>query len=109
MPRQVLLTEGAVHDLEDLYDYISAHDSPAKADYVLDSIEKKLNDLLQFPERGSIPFELDEFGIREYRQVVFKPYRIIYRLIDDNVYVYLIVDGRRDMQGLLVRRLIRQS
>ncbi len=109
MPRQVLLTEDAEHDLEELYEYIAAHDSPAKADYVLDSIEKKLNDLLQFPERGSIPSELDEFGIREYRQVLFKPYRIIYRLIDDNVYVYLIVDGRRDMQGLLARRLIRQS
>jgi toxin ParE1/3/4 len=45
-------------------------------------------------------------GIREYREVFFKPYRIIYRVMDKNVYVLLIVDGRRDMQSLLQRRLL---
>lgn len=108
MPRQVLLTEDAAQDLEELYGYIAAHDSPAKADHVLDNIEQKLNDLLQFPERGSIPPELDASGIREYRQILFKPYRMIYRLLGDTIYVYLIADGRRDMQSLLARRLIRR-
>ena len=108
MPGQVLLTEDAAYDLEDLYDHIAAHDSPRQADYVLDGMEKKLNDLLHFPERGSIPSELDAFGIREYRQVIFKPYRMIYRVMDDKVYIYLIVDDRRDMQSVLARRLIRQ-
>jgi toxin ParE1/3/4 len=45
-------------------------------------------------------------GIREYREVFFKPYRIIYRVMDKNVYVLLIVDGRRDMQSLLQWRLL---
>ena len=45
-------------------------------------------------------------GIREYREIFFKPYRIIYRIMKKNVYVLLIVDGRRDMQSLLQRRLL---
>jgi len=45
-------------------------------------------------------------GIREYRQSLFKPYRVIYRVIGQRVYIYLIVDGRRDMQALLARRLL---
>lgn len=45
-------------------------------------------------------------GIREYREVFFKPYRIIYRVIGTNVYVLLIADGRRDMRTLLQRRLV---
>ncbi|MBA3017875.1 MAG: type II toxin-antitoxin system RelE/ParE family toxin, partial [Desulfobacteraceae bacterium] len=45
-------------------------------------------------------------GIRDYREIFFKPYRIIYRIDNENVYVYLIVDGRRDMQTLLQRRLL---
>ena len=46
-------------------------------------------------------------GLREYREVYFKPYRIIYRIIAQHVYVMVIADGRRDMQILLERRLLQ--
>lgn len=58
------------------------------------------------PQRGSFPGELLTLGIRDYRQAFFKPYRVIYRVLGDQVYVYLIADGRRDMQALLQRRLL---
>ena len=103
---EVLLTEDASSDLEELYDYIATHDTPAKAEYVLDRIGKVMETLSTFPERGSYPKELLALGVREYRQTFFKPYRVIYQVIDDRVYVYLIVDGRRDMQALLQRRLL---
>ncbi len=102
----VLLTEDAAGDLRDLYTYISKHDSPKKAEYVLDQIEKKFVSLSKLPERGVYPKELQSIGIRDYREIFFKPYRIIYRIENENVYVYLIVDGRRDMQTLLQRRLL---
>ena len=102
----VLLTNDAARDLNEVYDYIAVHDSPRKADYVLEQIEKTFSTLSEFPERGVYPKELLKLGIREYREVFFKPYRIIYRVMDKNVYVLLIVDGRRDMQSLLQRRLL---
>ena len=101
----VLLTEHAERDLEELYDYIAAHDAPGNAARVLDRIEKVLQSLSTFPERGSHPKELLALGIREYRQTFFKPYRLICRIVEKRVYIYLIVDGRRDMQALLARRL----
>ncbi len=106
MPFAVLLTNDAARDLEALYDYIALHDSPQKADYVLEQIEKAFSRLSEFPERGAYPKELAVLGIREYREIFFKPYRIIYRIIDKDVYVLLIVDGRRDIQTLLQRRLL---
>jgi len=106
MPFAVLLTNDAARDLNELYDYIAVHDSPRKADYVLEQIEKTFSTLSEFPERGVYPKELLKLGIREYREIFFKPYRIIYRVIDKKVYVLLIVDGRRDMQSLLQRRLL---
>ena len=102
----VLLTKDAARDLNELYDYIVVHDSPRKADYVLEKIETAFSTLSEFPERGVYPKELLKLGIREYREIFFKPYRIIYRVMDKNVYVLLIVDGRRDMQSLLQRRLL---
>jgi toxin ParE1/3/4 len=45
-------------------------------------------------------------GIKEYRQTAFKPYRVIYRVEGIRVMIYLIADGRRDMQAVLARRLL---
>ena len=103
---EVFLTEDAESDLEELFDYIATHDSPAKADYVLGRIENVLASLKALPDRGSHPKELLALGIREYRQVFFKPYRLIYRVMGKRVHIYLIADGRRDMQALLERRLL---
>jgi toxin ParE1/3/4 len=108
MPFAVLLTIDAARDLNELYDYIALHDSPRKADNVLKQIEKTFSTLSEFPERGVYPQELLKIGIREYREIFFKPYRIIYRIMDQSVYVLLIVDGRRDMQLLLQRRLLEE-
>lgn len=106
MSYPVVLTEGAATDLESIYNYIPVHDSLAQATYVLDQIEGVFNTLSEFPDRGVFPNELISIGMREYRELFFKPYRIIYRVIDDAVYIYLIVDGRRDLQTLLQRRLL---
>jgi toxin ParE1/3/4 len=102
----VLLTNDAARDLDEIYDYIAGHDSSQKADFVLEQIEKVFSRLSEFPERGAYPKELLALGIREYREIFFKPYRIIYRVMNNIVYVLLIVDGRRDMQSLLQRRLL---
>lgn len=106
MPFAVLLTNDAARDLEEIYEYIALHDAPQKADYVLDQIEKTFSRLSESPGRGAHPKELLSLGIREYREVFFKPYRIIYRVMEKNIYVLLIADGRRDMQSLLQRRLL---
>lgn len=107
MSFQVFLTEDAARDLENLYDYIASHDVPGKADYVLSQIEKAFFSLSENPGRGAYPKELLAVGLREYREIFFKPYRIIYRVIAENVYVMVIADGRRDMQALLQRRLLQ--
>ena len=83
----------------------ATHDSAGSANRVLDCIEKALRALSMFPERGSHPKELLTLGVPDYRQIFFKPYRLVYRMVERRVYVYLIVDGRRDMQSLLTRRL----
>jgi len=103
---QVLLTEDAERDLEDIYTYIAEHDSRQNADYVLDRLLQVTDSLGAAPERGLLPRELATLGIREYRQVFFKPYREIYRQIDQQLVIYVIADGRRDMQSLLARRLL---
>jgi toxin ParE1/3/4 len=103
---EVLLTDRAEQDLEAIYDYISEFDCVANANYVLDELMSVVDSLSRFPERGSYPKELVSLGIKEYRQTFFKPYRVIYRVTGSQVIIYLIADGRRDMQAVLARRLL---
>ena len=103
---EVLLTQGAEPDLESIHDYISEIDSVASANHVLERLMEAVEGLAQLPERGTYPKELVALGIKDYRQTAFKPYRVIYRVLGSQVVIYLIVDGRRDMQSVLARRLL---
>jgi toxin ParE1/3/4 len=103
---EVSLTKDAERDLEEIYLYIAEHDSRASADHVLDRLVKTTDALKTHPERGSYVNELRSLGIAEYRQIFFKPYRLIFRVHSKQVIIYVITDGRRDMGSLLARRLL---
>jgi toxin ParE1/3/4 len=102
----VSLTKDAERDLEPIYSYIAAHDSRASADRVLDRLVKATEALRTSPDRGAYVNELRPLGISEYRQIFFKPYRLIYRVHSKQVIIYVLSDGRRDMESLLARRLL---
>ncbi|MCR4310348.1 MAG: type II toxin-antitoxin system RelE/ParE family toxin [Deltaproteobacteria bacterium] len=106
MPFVVFLTADAARDLEELYQYIALHDAPGKAEHVLTGIEKVLGSLSESPDRGAYPNELLALEIRDYREIFFKSYRVVYRVLGNVVHVLLNADGRRDMQTLLQRRLL---
>lgn len=103
----VQLTEDATQDLAEIYDYLRRHHSPGKADDALEQIESRFLGLSEYSRSGGYPRELLELGVREYREVLSYPYRIICRVLHESVYVLLIADGRRDMQTLLQRRLLQ--
>jgi len=106
MTYEVLLSLGAERDLTELHRYICESDSPAAAEYVLDRLLETADRLAESPNRGAFPPELIALGMREFRQVFFKPYRLIYQTLDQRVIIHLIADGRRDMPALLARRLL---
>jgi toxin ParE1/3/4 len=103
---EVILTEDALLDLDNIGRYIALHDTPAKAEQVAQGIEKTFSSLATLPNRGNHPRELLAMGNRAYREAHYKPYRIVYRVLDREVLVLIIADGRRDMRALLARRLL---
>lgn len=109
MPRrrfEVELTDGAEDDLDTIYRYLAENRSPEDAERLLGTFLDKIQTLEQYPLRGVVPKELESIGIREYRQVLMRPYRLFYRVVADKVFIMVIADGRRDMQALLERRLL---
>lgn len=104
---QLVITADAERDIADIYDYIARKDSVDNAEHVLVELETLIIHLDHNPERGVYPPELTRQGIKDYREVFFKPYRVIYEIAANKVIVHMCVDGRRDMTALLERRLLR--
>lgn len=107
MTYQVRVLDDATRDLEEIVDYVAIHDSTEKALRLLERLEETCESLSIHANRGHVPPELRKIGVSEYREIHFKPYRIIYRVEKRDVYVYAILDGRRDLTALLQRRLLR--
>ena len=101
------IAQEAEEDLAELVDYISQHDSAERANFVLGKLLTLCERLEQHPERGYFLPELRALGIKTHREVHFKPYRLIYEVIGRELFILLIVDGRRSLQAILERRLVR--
>lgn len=104
---RVALTAGAETDLDGICAHIEHERGPGAVDEWLDRFDRAIGSLETFPERGPVPPELAAIGIREFRQKPFKPYRIVYRVVDRNVFILLVAHARRDFQSLLQERLLR--
>jgi toxin ParE1/3/4 len=99
------ITSSALRDLEEIHDWIAENDTMANADHVLDRLSETAETIAALPHRSSRPSELPHNMEGEFRQVFFKPYRIIYEIILNEVVIHLVADGRRNLQTLLLRRL----
>ena len=82
--------------------------SPQAAAKVFANIKDKTSDLVLFPERGRIVPELLAQGIGHYRELIISPWRVIYRFSGAAVYVLAVLDSRRNVEDVLLERLIRE-
>jgi toxin ParE1/3/4 len=106
MKYEVRIDNIASEDLYAIYRYVAVNDSPAKAEHLLDNIQKAMTSLETMPARGSIPPELQRWGIADFREIFFKPYRVIYEMRGRTVFIHAVLDGRRNCEDLLQQRLL---
>ena len=98
----------AEEELFEIYRYFALSATPDRAEKLLRELEKACLSLETLPERGHIPPELDWMGVHEYREMHCKFYRIIYQVIESDVFIHCVLDGRRDLQDILQQRLLRE-
>ena len=104
--RRVLWTLTAKTDLDAIVAYI-ATDSIENALSVLDRLQERADSLTTAAERGRLAPELRSIGVNQYRELIERPWRIVYRIEPDTVMVLAVLDGRRDLESLLLDRLVR--
>jgi len=103
----VFLVAEAEDDIFDIYNYVAKYDSVDNADKFFGNLQNTINSLKLQPKRGSFLPELERIDVYEFREIHYKPYRIIYQITGDEVYVHCVLHGRRELQELLQQRLLR--
>ena len=99
-------TKTAKADLKEIADYI-AQDSVKIALEKLDQIERRVASLRFNPEVGRKIPELVEYSDMSYREVIVYPWRVIYQIKNTELSVLMVLDGRRNLQDILFKRLMR--
>ena len=96
----------AQDDLIEIIEYISL-DSQSIAEEIFEKIKKQTMKLESFPERGRIVPELDFHNINNYRELIVTPWRIIYRIEEQKVYILSMIDSRRNFEDIILKKLMR--
>jgi toxin ParE1/3/4 len=105
---EVIWSSVAEKDLADIIEYI-ASDSLPNALRSIKNIRQRASLLNSFPERGRIVPELRDQGILAYRELIISPWRVIYRISGKRVYVLSVLDSRRNIEDVLLGRLVQSS
>lgn len=98
-------SRAASTDLLNIIDYIS-EDSTTAAISIFEKIRSKCGTVNHSPKKGRVVPELREYGIFSYHELIVKPWRIIYRISDNKVYILAVIDSRRNIEDILIERFL---
>jgi toxin ParE1/3/4 len=104
--RAVRWASVAAEDLRELVSFLAV-ESPHSATTLLDRVDSAVRQLETHPESGHLVPELERYGVTRYRELVLSPWRLFYRSDEATIFIVAIIDGRRDVQDVLLRRVTR--
>ncbi len=104
---KIVWTSVAENDLRNIIEYISA-ENPQNALNILTKIKKKASNLYTLPERGRVVPGLQDQGIFQYRELIVEPWRLIYRIAEQEIFVLSVIDSRQNVEDILLNRLINR-
>ncbi len=89
----------AVEDLLSIHDWI-ASDSPARASFFTDKLEKNAGSLESNPFLGRVPHDarLKSLG---YRLLIIESYLVFYLVRGKTIEIHRVIHGSRALEGIL--------
>jgi plasmid stabilization system protein ParE len=106
MNYKVLWNISAENDLSDILDYIIENDDINNAHKIYLKIKERAELLSANPQQGRIVPELKSLGDK-YREIIIKPWRIIYSIDNKQINILLVIDGRRDLEEILFELIVK--
>ncbi len=104
---RVVITPTVAKDLKEIVEYYNAVNR-SYSKKILTKIVERMRELESFPQKGRIVPELKDHNIDSYKEVIEENYRIVYKILDDEVLMISVIDGRRNVEEILIRKLQRK-
>ena len=95
---QIIWTEPALNDLDEIAEYI-ALDKPSAAKKLVGNIFTKVERLENFPKSGRKPPELNK---SRYREVVILPCRVFYRIDDESIFIIYVMRNEKKLRKFIL-------
>jgi toxin ParE1/3/4 len=102
---EIIITENAEQDLKEIILYVAQRDIKIALD-IYERLQAKAFSLRTFPEKGRIVPELNDHNIFQYHEVIENPWRIIYKIENNQVLIITVLDGRRNVEDILLKKLM---
>ena len=103
---KIIWTKPALNDLDEIISYI-ALDSVDIAIKQYKRIKESSIKIGKFPEQGRIIPELQNENIMKYREIIIKPRRLMYRHEGKDILILAVIDGKRNIEDILMKRNLR--
>ncbi|MBI9109345.1 MAG: type II toxin-antitoxin system RelE/ParE family toxin [Spirochaetales bacterium] len=103
---KIIFSKFAEDDLTEIIGYYQSNNNEFYRKLFF-SIEEKINQLKDFPKHGRIVPELEKQNIVDYRELIEGNYRIIYVIHDRSIIIHTIIDSRRNLEELIIKKLMR--
>ncbi|HEV2614213.1 MAG TPA: type II toxin-antitoxin system RelE/ParE family toxin [Gammaproteobacteria bacterium] len=105
----IIITPEAERDINNIGSYVALNDLPGKATDLCDALERKCDSLSYVPQRGRCVPEFKNIDVFDIFEIFYKPYRIVYKILNTSVVIYGVFDGRRDLKEVLPHRVLGRT
>ena len=96
--KKIKWTKDGYSSFEEVIQYI-AKDSPYYARTFAKKILSSIEKLTDFPEIGRV---VPEYNNPKIREIIYQNYRIVYKTVEDMIFVVLVVHGSRNLEAILI-------
>ena len=109
MSLSVVFLKSAEQDVKELKHYVFRRFGVETWQSTLSKLQESIHTPQAHPQAGKVPDELRTLNPGLFRQIISGMNRVIYEIRQETIYIHIVCDNRRDMQGLLNRRMMRSE
>lgn len=106
MKKKIVWSQDASDDLIDIVTYIKEKSGKNIANEIYQRIINHVEKIDIFPEGGRVIPELISIGVIDIREIIENPWRIFYRITSKEIQIISVIDGRRNVEEILFRKVI---
>jgi toxin ParE1/3/4 len=104
---KVVVPPSVKKDLREIVEYYFEV-NPQYSEKIFRTIIDRISELEDFPEKGRVVPELRDHNILTYKELIEDPYRIVYKVLTEEVLLVSVIDGRRNFEEVLIKKLQRK-